>query len=186
MNNLICTECGEENKTNAKYCSSCGHELPKPKFETIETPIQQGKTTKLDSRKKKIGSIVGIIAFAVSFWAVQQVFFKPPSFDKAIMQAASELNKTCPIMIDQYTRLDNAIAMPNNALQYNYTLVNLEKAEVVLDTVKKYLNPTIIKNVKTNPDLKAYRDNQTTMIYYYRDKNGEFVYKLIVTPEMYQ
>ena len=186
MGYLICTECGGENKTNAKYCNRCGYELSKPKPETTETPIQQEKSSRFDSWKKISGSIVGIILFGLSYFAVQQIFFKPPSFDKVMMQAASELNKTCPVMIDQYTRLDNALALPGNSLQYNYTLVDLTKAEVNLDTVKKYLEPSIINNIKTNPDMKMYRENKTQMIYYYKDKNGEFVYKFVVTPDMYQ
>ena len=60
------------------------------------------------------------------------------------------------------------------------------KAEINLDTVKKYFEPGLINNVKTNPDLKTYRDNKTTMIYSYRDKKGEFVVKFSVTPDMYE
>ena len=89
-------------------------------------------------------------------------------------------------MVDQYTRLDNALALPENIFQYNYTLVNITQSEINLDTVKKYIEPSIINNVKTSPDLKIYRDNKTTMIYNYRDKNGVFVFKLSVTPDMYE
>lgn len=138
-----------------------------------------------NNRNKIIGTVVGIVVFGLSYLAVQQLFFKPVSLDKAMMEAASELNKTCPIMVDQDTRLDNAVALPGNIFQYNYTLVNLYKSEVNIDTVKKYFEPGIINNVKTNPDLKVYRDNKVTMAYYYKDKNGEFVLKISVTPDMY-
>jgi hypothetical protein len=97
------------------------------------------------------------------------MFFKQPSFNKEMMQVASELNKTCPIMVDDQTRLDNAVALPGNSFQYNYTLINLTKSEVNIDTIKKYLEPSIINNVRTNPGLKIYRDNKVTMIYYYKD-----------------
>lgn len=143
------------------------------------------QTGNKSKRKKTIGTIVGMVAFGLSYFAVQQIFFKPVSFDKAMMEAASELNKTCPIMVDQYTRLDNAVALPDNIFQYNYTLVNLDKSEVNLDTVKKYVEPGLINNVKTNPGLKIYRDNKVTMAYYYKDKNSEFVLKISVTPDMY-
>ena len=135
--------------------------------------------------KKSIGTIIGIIAFGLAYFAVQQIFFKQPSFDKVIVQAVSETNKNCPMMVDQYTRFDNAEALPGKIIQYNYTLVDLNKSEVNLDTVKKYVEPGIINNIKTNPDMKIYRDNNTTFIYYYKDKNGVFVYKFPVTPDMY-
>ena len=146
--------------------------------------MEQKAETK-EKKKKTIGMVVRIIAFGLLYFAAQQIFFKPPSFDKVMMQAASEINKTCPIMVDEYTRLDNAVALPDNIFQYNYTLVNITKEEVNLDTVRKYIEPGIINNVKTNPDLKIYRDNKTTMRYYYKDKNGEFVHKFSVTPDQY-
>jgi hypothetical protein len=175
-----CDKCGANNARNAKYCCECGYELPKPTIEEIQNPNSE-PTPKRDY-KKLLGIIVGVITCFI----IQQLFFKAPSFDKAMMDVASELNKSCPIMVDSETRLDNTVALPNNAFQYNYTLINLDKSEVIIDTVKKYLEPGIINNVKTNPDLKIYRDNKTTMIYYYKDKNGEFVYKLSVTPDMYK
>jgi hypothetical protein len=143
------------------------------------------QTDNKSKMKKTIGVITGIVVFGLVYFGVQHLFFKAPSFDKAMMEAASELNKTCPIMVDQDTRLDNAAALPGNTFQYNYTLVNLDKSEVNIDTVKKYIEPQIINNVKTNPDLKAYRDNKVTMAYNYRDKNGTFVLKISVTPDMY-
>ncbi|MCC6690963.1 MAG: hypothetical protein IT235_05470 [Bacteroidia bacterium] len=185
MDNIACTNCGSGNWVSSKYCKQCGYELPQAKDETVEGRVQPSTSTQ-HRKKRIIGSIVGIIAFWLAYWGVQQLFFKPPSFDKVMMQAASELNKTCPLMVDSETRLDNAVALPDNAFQYNYTLVNITKAEVSIDTIKKYVEPIIINNVKTNPDMKIYRDKKVTMIYYYKDKNGEFAHKFSVTPEMYQ
>lgn len=136
-------------------------------------------------REKTIGIIVGILAFYLAYFAMQQLFFKTHTFDKAMMEAASELNKSCPIMVDRETRLDNAAAMPNNIFQYNYTLINFDKSEVNIDTVKKYVEPALINNVRSNPDLKLYRDNKVTMAYNYRDKNGVFVLKINITPDLY-
>lgn len=88
--------------------------------------------------------------------------------------------------IDEYTRLDNVVALPNKTLQYNFTLVDLYKADVNLDTVKKYVFPKVLENIQTNPEMKNMRDNKTTFNYFYRDKTKKFVCKYIVTPEMYQ
>ncbi len=103
-----------------------------------------------------------------------------------MMKAASEINESCPIMIDKDTRLDNTIALPDNIFQYNYTLVNLEKQEINVGELKNYIEPNVINNVKTSPDMKDYRENRTTMVYYYKDKNGEFVLKINVSPEKYE
>lgn len=184
MENLICDNCKADNFTNAKFCSKCGHSLPQNiTVEKIET-VQPPKTEKRN--QKFIGLAAGIIAFGITYWGIQQLFFKPPSIDKVLMMAASELNKSCPIMVDQDTRLDNAFASPDNAFQYNYTLVNLEKSQIHPDTVKKYVEPGIINNLKTSPNLRIYRDNKTTIVYNYRDKNGVFVVKFSVTPDKYE
>ncbi len=139
-----------------------------------------------NNNKSILGVIFGVLVFGLAYFAVQQIFFKAPTFDKAMMEAASELNKSCPFMVDKDTRLDNAAAMPGNVFQYNYTLVNLDKSEVDPDAVKKYIEPSIINNVKTNPDLELYRENKVTMAYSYRDKNGVFVLKINVTPDLYE
>ncbi|NOT73759.1 MAG: hypothetical protein HOP08_02440 [Cyclobacteriaceae bacterium] len=143
------------------------------------------QTDNKGNSKKVIGIIVGIAAFALSYFAVQQIFFKKAGLDKALMEAASEINKACPVMIDKDTRLDNAVAMPGNIFQYNYTLINLDKSEVNVDTVKKYIEPGLINGVRTSPEMKGFRDNKVTIAYNYRDKNGVFVIKMDVTPELY-
>lgn len=185
MEKIKCPNCEAENLSNSKYCSRCGHAMPAIVIDKSAESIIQPTTASSVKKKKVIGAVVSVLAFFASYFAVQYFFFSTPSFDKVMMEAASEINKTCPIMVDQETRLDNAIALPENSLQYNYTLINIENTEVNPDTVKKYIEPGIINLVKTSPDMKIYRDNKTTMIYNYRDKNGVFILKLSITPEMY-
>ena len=186
MENKTCANCGTLNLANAKFCNRCGFELPAVITEKIEISQEQTKVSSTLKRKRLLGIAVGLIAASITYWAVQNYFFGVPSYDKAMMQVASELNKTCPIMVDEYTQLDNAVALPNNTFQYNYTLVDLLKEEVNIDTVKKYIEPAILNNVRSNPDMKYFRDNNTTLVYYYKDKSGVFVHKYSVTPEMYR
>jgi hypothetical protein len=136
-------------------------------------------------RNAMLGTAFGLLGFAIAYFGVQQIFFKTPTFDKGMMEAASQLNASCPIMIDKDTRLDNAAAMPNKVFQYYYTLVNVDQSEVNVDTLRKYMEPVIVNGVRTSPDLRAYRDNKVTMDYHYRDKNGVFLMKISVTPELY-
>ncbi|MEM0931374.1 MAG: hypothetical protein AAGJ12_02835 [Bacteroidota bacterium] len=132
---------------------------------------------------KVIGTIVGIIAFALSFYGVQQLF--KTDLEAELENVALELNKQTPMKIDEYSRLDSASSKGKTNFIYHYTLLGMEKSEVNLDTVNKYIRPSIIENVKTIPELKFYRDNKITMDYKYYDKNGVFVTKISVTPELY-
>ena len=147
--------------------------------------MDNNSNNKMD-KKKIIGMIVGAVAFLIAYFAVQQVFFKAPTFDKQMMQIASELNKSCPMMVDAETQLDNAVALPENTFQYNYTLVNLERETVEISELENYLQPIILNNIKTNPDLKTFRDNDVIMAYNYKDRNGEHLFKLSFKPENYK
>ena len=139
-----------------------------------------------DGKQKTIKTIIGFVVGLTVMTLVQQGCSNQISFDKAMMEAASELNTSCPIMVDGETRLDNAMALPDKVFQYNYTLINMEKASVNIDELASYLEPIIVNNVKTNPDLKIYRDNKITMAYYYKDKNGVYLTKIEATPDKYK
>jgi len=135
-------------------------------------------------QKRTVRIIFGIVVVVV-IYILQQVFFKTPSFDKVMMETASEINKNCPIMVDQETRLDNVIALPNNVYQYNYTLINRIKDSLNVEDIQNYFEPKILNNVKTDPALEIFRKNKKTMAFHYRDKNGEFILNISITPEKY-
>ena len=181
---LICSNCQTENNGNSKYCSACGYELPLVENEILQNnntlPIEAKAKKKIDL-KTTIGIIIGVV---FGLFVTQNLF--KPSVDSQLMAIADEMNKSCPMTIDQYTTLKNVIALPKNTIQYNYILVQATKAEVVLDTVKKYAFPILLEEVKTNPGLKSFRDKKVTINYYYSDKNGEYVTEYAVTPEMYK
>ena len=182
MTEIKCKRCNKLNSNISRYCSECGFELPKDKV-TENIPVEKSKNK---GKNKILPIIVGIIAFGISYFTVQKLFNNPQSFDKAMMEAASEINENCPIMIDNDTRLDNTVAMPNNIFQYNYTLVNLEKNEINIEELRSFIEPNVVNNVKTNPEMKAYKDNKVTMSYFYKDKKGEYLLEINVTPEQYE
>lgn len=59
--------------------------------------------------------------------------------NKFLKEVADTMNKSCPMTIDESTRLDNVTTLPSRTLQYNYTLVNNVKDELDIDTIKDYL-----------------------------------------------
>lgn len=143
--------------------------------------------SKQDEKKQlNFKTIIGLVVGLTIAILVQQYFFKPPSFDKQMMNMASELNKTCPIMVDAETQLDNAVALPEKTFQYNYTLINMDKDSIDILRLEEYLKPVILNTIKTNPDLKSFRDNNITMSYNYKDKNSNHIIKLTFTPEQYK
>lgn len=184
MEKIKCTHCQEDNTPNAKYCMHCGYELTKSQNEVL-TPSDENKTNNKMPAKRWFAIAVGVVAFITMYFLAQSIFQSVFSFDKAMMKAASEINEICPMMVDADTRLDNAVAMPNNSFQYNYTLVNLLGSDINIEEFRTYMLPQLINNIKTNPDLSAFRKNRVTMIYAYKDKLGEHVTRFAISPEEY-
>jgi hypothetical protein len=89
-------------------------------------------------------------------------------------------------MVDAETRLDNAVSLPKKVFQYNYTLVNVEKETANTEEMQKFLEPNIVNLVKTNPQMKPMRDLKTTINYYYKDKDGTFLFLISLTPDNYE
>lgn len=138
--------------------------------------------------KKKKAKI--IISTLVAFFYLMNTscFYQnePKTFDSILVEAANELNKQCPFMVDKETILDNALPLPDNTVQYNYTLINSIKDSMDINSFIEYMGPLTINQVKTEPGLKIYRDNNCTMIYCYKDKNGIYIHKFYVVPENYK
>ena len=103
----------------------------------------------------------------------------------SLLEAANEINKMCPFTVNKDTRLDNALALPNNGFQYNYTLVNVEKSSINVEKSKSNAASILLNQLKTNQALKPFRDNNVTIVYSYSDKNGIFLFSHTFAPEEY-
>ncbi|MDR3652006.1 MAG: zinc-ribbon domain-containing protein [Paludibacter sp.] len=181
-----CDKCGTDNTENARYCLNCGYELHRKI--TLENQEEQSIPKEQKGNKRQVTTVLGAIVGILFMFGIQQFFFKPQTakLDKLMMQFASEINKSCPIMIDSETRLDNAIALPNNVFLYNYSLVNIEKGKVDTMQIKNLLVPKIINFVKSSPQMKPIRDAKVTIDYYYKDKNGVYLFQVPITSQQYE
>ncbi len=175
-----CPNCQAANENGAKYCSVCGHELSMPQINgsrTKSAPVKSQKNSYLQP------ILIFVVCFAAAYFGTR--YFMKPSLDKELQGIATELNKKCPMKVDEYTTLNKVQTFPGKIIQYNYALTEMTKAEVNLDTVKKYIFPELLKNAKENPQMKSFRDNDVTVKYNYTDKNGVFVTEYVIKPEMY-
>ena len=123
--------------------------------------------------KQMFGVIVMIAAAILGYTAVSYLM-RPSaaSFDKGLMAAASELNKTLPMMVDNETRFDSAVAGPGRMFFYSYTLVNMSGADVDPADFAAKMTPKLVNNYRTLPQMKTFRNNKVTLNYIYHDKDG--------------
>lgn len=181
MESILCNQCDTVNSKIAKYCSGCGFALPKTEIVKTEVPIAQSGNSTALKQGKWLPLIVGAMAFVVCFFAAQWLFTDSVSFAKTLEATALEISKNCPLMVDEGTRLDSAEALEGNALQYNYTLVGLEKEDMDIEAMKTYMKPILARNYKSNPEMVLFRKNHTKLTYAYRDSRGIPVFKIDVS-----
>jgi len=185
LQNVSCSNCGSANLSNARYCSRCGYELPKSEVPAEATPPSVPARARKIKTGKWIGILTGSVAGLAVLFVLQYYLFHLPSHNKMMEELAGKISESCPRMIDTETRLDNALALPGNTFQYNYTLVNAELASFDTMTVKALAEPGIIEFVKTEPRMEYPREQNTTINYCYHDKNGAYLFTVSVTPDQY-
>jgi hypothetical protein len=186
MGKIQCNKCGSDNLSTSKYCCNCGCELPKTLAE-ITAPAPPVKSRRKLTMTQITGIVVGIVLAASVSILAQKDFLKEPLVDKVLMEMASEINKSLPVMIDSITRCDNLLALPDKTISYNCTILT-DFETVMLDTLvaKQVLEPRILNTIKTYPDTKYFRDNDVTMKYCYKDESGNYLFSIVITPTQYK
>jgi hypothetical protein len=125
------------------------------------------------------GAVLGYVAVTYFFQAGRDSVH----FDQGLAQVAGEINKTLPMMVDSATRLDTVIPGPGEKLTYCYTLVNEEKESVDVAALEKALRPQAISGYKTSTQMKSFREHNVELNYQYKDKKGNFIFELAITPK---
>lgn len=142
------------------------------------------KTQKYFRNKKILSLIFGVLALVFILYRIQKNTAENIVIE--LNQTVEELNKITPLKVDEFTRLDSISSFKRKSLTYYYTLLQVNKSEVNIDSIKNYLKPNIIKSVKNSNELKVYKTNNISMNYLYYDLNGEFITAIEVTPELYK
>ena len=132
-----------------------------------------------------ITAVALIIGITFGKGIVQLMFAKSdqPPIREVLAYASNKLNATLPMQVDQDTRLDSTIAGPGAVFTYMYTLVNYTGSEYSSVDFINTMKPRLINGYKTNPEMAVYRKGEVALHYYYRDKNGSEVAKIIITPK---
>ena len=167
-----------------------------------EKQIKNSQNNTLKKKKNKfllpvlLFSIAIVLAATgyVAYKAVQKIADSPlPKIVKSLSSIEGQMelvaettNKNCPAMIDAETQLDNLEVLPEKVFQYNYTLIHYDRSQIDTLQVKNTISQNIVSSLKGNPQLKFQRDNNITLKYQYKDKNGAYIMSIIVTPEMYK
>jgi molybdopterin-guanine dinucleotide biosynthesis protein A len=101
-----------------------------------------------------------------------------------LKKTAESASKECPIQVDSVMKLENIVAFYPSTLRYNYTL-KYDTIKYDIREFEKSLRVTTLNTVSTSPDSKIFRDLFTTLEYNYNDTLGNFLFRIVITPEDY-
>ncbi|MBS7231755.1 hypothetical protein KHA90_12030 [Flavobacterium psychroterrae] len=138
------------------------------------------------TKKKNLTALIISAIVALSLALIVYYSFKEPVADKEMVELVEKYNANCPLTIQQGIRLDNVTLPKDKVVQYNLTLLNVDKQTAEVDTIKLNIQESLISTVKANPGLKIFRDNNFTLIYNYDDKKADYLFEITITPEQYK
>lgn len=138
-------------------------------------------------RKKKllIRKIIQIAVVVVLVNVVQYYYSKNIGIDKELVALVTKYSAACPIMISNDIRMESVTILSDNTVQYDFTLIHVQKETVDVSALKMAIEKQILDTSKTNSSLQAFRDNNSTVIYSYKDRNEKELFEITLTPEMY-
>lgn len=136
------------------------------------------------SKSRLSAVLIFAVTFAIAFFGTKYLF-SGNSDDAKLKEIAAQINKSCPVVVDSETRLDNTEAFDGAKIQYNYTLLNVTKGDstVNISDTKKFIEGQSQQNLDTNPQMHAFREMDITMKYHYKDKNGQFLFDFTIKPK---
>ncbi|MDP4193842.1 MAG: hypothetical protein Q8940_02255 [Bacteroidota bacterium] len=129
-----------------------------------------------------VGSSLGPYLFKYS----DNLFGGNNKVDPEVMQLASSMNKSLPIMVDAVTRLDNVMPLPGKKIIYNYTLVSFSRKDFDTTLAQSQIRPRVINLYKISPDFKPFRDYGMNVICTYRYMDGTYAMQMKINAEDYK
>jgi hypothetical protein len=127
-------------------------------------------------------SITVLFAFMVVFGLTNctsavsnQTSMSDSAVNQHLSEVAKEMNKKCPMPVDDNTRMDSASVYNSFMITYHYTVHNVINKEVNLKTFKASMENAMTLKYKSDPRLAVYRDNNIAIAYDYKDMAGGFL-----------
>jgi hypothetical protein len=144
------------------------------------------KNTEEAKKKSKLTpKSIAMIVLVVVLGNLAPRFFKKPDAEKEIAELVEKTNKTLPKMVTPEMRMDS-VGSSANSVRYNMTFVNAEKNDIDVETLKSDLQRNLLNDLKANPGLVAFRENNIAMSYCYYDKSKHNLFNLTFTADQYK
>ena len=127
-----------------------------------------------------------IISIVLSSFLITQCDTDKKAINKKLTEMASNLNESAPVMLDDFTRFDNATVTGENVFQYNYTVLNTQNPDSLIKEVESSLIENIKQEFNTNPQLLFFKENNVSIEYVYNDENRQIIRRIQIDSSNYK
>ena len=127
-----------------------------------------------------------ILSIVFSSILITQCDSDKKAINKKLTEMASNLNESAPVMLDDFTRFNNATVTSDNVFQYNYTVLNIQNPDSLIKEVEISLIENIKHEFNTNPQLRFFKENNVSIEYVYNDENRELIRRIQIDSSNYK
>jgi|LFRM01.2.fsa_nt_gb hypothetical protein len=127
-----------------------------------------------------------IISIVLSSFLITQCASDKRAINKKLAEMALNLNESAPVMLNDFTRFDNAAVTDDNVFQYNYTVLNTQNPDSLIKEVESSLIENIKQEFNTNPQLLFFKENNVSIEYVYNDENRQVIRRIQIDSSNYK
>ena len=102
------------------------------------------------------------------------------NLEKVLIAVVEEVNNSCPMFVDEQTRLDYTEIDKDGFFHYIYTFPFKSKSDIDIPSFYNYQSEILNKYYESNPSLSNFRDNNVTLRYTYFDRYNEQIISIVV------
>ncbi len=100
---------------------------------------------------------------------------------------AASINESAPpVMLDGYTRFEEASVSSDNVFRYRYTVLNTTNPDSLVESGAVALVENIKKRVFRESRSAHFKENKVVIEYMYNDENNRNINLIRITPDDYQ
>ncbi len=124
-----------------------------------------------------------VFFFSLAFFGTSMLLGKG-KLERKLQDAADEINKNIPVMVDAETRLDSA-SVSGDTLRYHFTLPNESVARKTLDpqSASAFVKEQAQKNYDTQSGMEELRQEGVLLHYFYKDQQGLDAFDFTIKPK---
>lgn len=138
------------------------------------------------TENQRTQALIGVALVVIVTYLIIKLS-SPPSVETSMQNVADNINKTCPVMVDEFTQLDSVdLLKGSRTMLYYYTISDFELENKDINTVKQSLKEVLIDNINKAPEMKVMRENDVVFDYIYSNKERQKLIELTILPADYK